>query len=263
MDEFLLLEKNMLYQDQHFGISEYFCKEANRNFSFPMHIHHSFEFIMILDGSMTVTIGYSSYELTKGEGVLIFPEQLHSLESTESEHLLIIFSADIISAFYSKHSSELPECSKIKLPPYLASQIKEIDEHSSIIKMKGTLYSLCALLDENTVYIKRKKLENGLLHTIFNFVENNFEKGCTLDDLSNAIGYNRSYLSRYFSESTNMSFGTYVNRYKISRVCYLLKNSNKTILECAYDCGYRSLRSFNRNFKLYVGVSPKDYRIAK
>ena len=252
----------MFYQNQHFGISEYFFKEQGKNFSFPMHIHHSFEFITILDGSMTVTIGSNRYELTKGEGVLIFPEQPHSLESTESEHLLVIFSPDIINAFYSKHASELPRRSQIKLPPYLLSQIAEIDEHSSIINMKGTLYSLCAFLDENTEYVKRKTLENGLLRTIFDFVENNFEKSCTLDDLSKKIGYNRSYLSRYFSESTHMPFGTYVNRYKISRACYLLKNSNKTVLECAYSCGYTSLRSFNRNFALYVGVSPTKYRMS-
>jgi len=252
----------MFYQDRHFGISEHFCKERGRNFSFPMHVHHSFEFITILDGSMTVTIGVNNYELTKEEGVLVFPEQPHSLESTESEHLLVIFSPDIINAFYSKHTSELPKCSKIKLPPYLLSQIVEIDEHSSIIKMKGALYSLCTLLDENTEYLKRKTLENGLLRAIFDFVENNFEKSCTLDDLSNALGYNRSYLSRYFSESTHMSFVSYVNRYKISRVCYLLKNSNKTVLECAYSCGYTSLRSFNRNFMLYVGISPTKYRMS-
>ncbi len=253
----------MFYQYQHFGISEYFHRESGKDFSFPMHIHHSFEFITILEGCMTVSVGNDRYELKKGEGVLIFPEQLHSLESTDSEHLLFIFSPDIISAFYSKHSSELPICSKIKLPPYLLSQIAEVDEYSSVIKMKGTLYSLCALLDENTEYVKRKTLENGLLREIFDFVENNFEKCCTLDDLSKEIGYNRSYLSRYFSESTNMPFVSYVNRYKISRVCYLLKNSNKTVLECAFSCGYTSLRSFNRNFKLYVGVSPKDYRASK
>ena len=250
----------MLYQNQHFGISEYFHKESGRDFSFPMHMHRSFEFIVILSGNMTVNIGQDTYKLEKGEGVFIFPEQLHSLISTESEHSLVIFSPDIISTFFSKHSSELPRNAKIKVPPYLATQISELDGHSPIIKSKGILYMLCALLDENTEYVKRKALENGLLRAIFDFIDNNFNKSCTLEDLSIAIGYNSSYLSRYFKEFTNMTFVSCVNRYRISRACYMLKNSDKTVLECAYECGYKSLRSFNRNFMLYVGVTPTDYR---
>lgn len=250
----------MFYENKHFGISEYFCKESGRNFSFPMHLHHSFEFIAILKGTMTVNVGRARYEVSAGEGVFIFPEQLHSLESEESEHLLVIFSPDIISAFYSKHSTELPRCGKISLPPYLASQIAELERTSSSVKKKGVLYSLCAILDESTDYVKRKTVENGLLRSIFDFVENNYSKKCSLEDISTALGYNSSYLSRYFSEATDMSFISLVNRYRISRACYLLSNSTKSIIECAYECGYTSLRSFNRNFKLYIGVSPKEYR---
>lgn len=250
----------MFYQHQHFGISEYFRKESGKNFSFPMHMHHSFEFIAILGGSMTVCVGGREYGLGAGEGILIFPEQLHSLKSTESEHFLVIFSPDTVSAFYSRRSSQLPRCPKISLPSYLVSQLSELDVHSSVIKTKGALYSLCAILDESTEYAKRSAVENGLLRSIFDFVENNFRSSCSLDDLGNAVGYNPSYLSRYFSEATSMSFVSYVNRYRISHACYLLKNSDRTILECAYDCGYKTLRSFNRNFKLYIGISPNEYR---
>ena len=45
----------MFYQDQHFGVSEYFCRETGENFSFPAHIHRSFECITVLKGEMTVT----------------------------------------------------------------------------------------------------------------------------------------------------------------------------------------------------------------
>ena len=60
-----------------------------------------------------------------------------------------------------------------------------------------------------------------------------------------------------------LTFVSYVNQYRISRACYILKNCGKTVVECAYDSGYTSLRRFNRNFKLYVGVSPRNFRSAK
>ncbi|MBE6592578.1 MAG: helix-turn-helix domain-containing protein [Ruminococcaceae bacterium] len=250
----------MFYQSQHFGVSEYFCKETGKDFSFPMHMHHSFELITVLDGEMTVNIGEQKYLLCRGEAVLIFPEQIHSLSSQKSEHLLVIFSPDIVSAYYSRHSGEYPESNRISLSEYIYSQIVSLEDELSTVKLKAIFYSVCSEFDEGAAYVKRKNAEKGLLREMFEFVENNFDKSCTLEELGTAIGYNSSYLSRYFSESTKMSFVAFVNRYRVSRACHILKNSDKSVMECAYECGYMSLRSFNRNFKLYAGRSPKEYR---
>lgn len=250
----------MLYQDNHFGISEYFCKETGENFSFPMHMHHSFEFITVIEGNMAVSIGNCRYELRKGEGVLVFPEQIHSLESTHSKHLLVIFSPDTVSTYYSAHSNEIPKNSKISIPSYLMSQLETLDDTSSVIKRKAILYSLCAILDEDSEYTKKRNDEYGLLYSIFDHVEKNYANECSLNSMSISLGYNRSYISRYFREITTMSFISFLNRYKVSKACYALRNTNKSILECAYECGYSSLRNFNRNFKSIIGLTPKEYR---
>jgi len=46
----------------------------------------------------------------------------------------------------------------------------------------------------------------------------------------------------------------------LSHACYLLKNTAQSVLQCALDSGYTSLRSFNRNFKAQFGISPSQYR---
>ena len=53
----------MLYQYSHFGTAEYFRKEYGENFSFPVHLHNSFEIITVLSGEMTVTVDDSDYTL--------------------------------------------------------------------------------------------------------------------------------------------------------------------------------------------------------
>ena len=250
----------MFYQNQHFGISEYFCKETGENFSFPSHMHHSFEFIVVFEGKMSVTVAETDYELSSGEGVLIFPEQIHSLKSENSKHSLVIFSSDIVNAYSRKYSSKLPVENKINIPDCLISQILDINEASSLIKKKAILYGICSLFDENAEYVEKCVGEQGLLHDIFDFVENNYDKEYNLNALGHTLGYNGAYLSRYFKEATGICYTSYVNRYKINKACYLLKNTNKTIIECACDCGYASLRNFNRNFKSIIGQSPKEYR---
>ena len=250
----------MFFESEHsLSENEFKLWKCNR-ISFPIHIHRSFEYFKQINGSTEIWIDDRKYILKSGESVLVFPEQLHSLSSEKSEHFLVIFSPDIVSAYYSGHSGEYPQSNRLSLPHHLLSQITTLKKDSSSIMLKAIFYSVCAEFDENATYVKGKTAKKGLLKQIFDFVENNFEKSCTLEDLSAAIGHNSAYLSRYFSESTNMTFLSLVNRYRISRACYILKNSNRSVTECAYECGYKSLRSFNRNFISYIGMSPRDYR---
>lgn len=250
----------MFYQGQHFGVSEYFCREQGENFSFPTHLHHSFELITALEGELTVKVAQATYELRPGEGVLIFPEQIHSLTSTKSRHLLFIFSSDLVSTYASRHAAEIPCSNRISVPPYALEQLLELNERSSVMRIKAMLYLVCAMLDEQTGYVRRRSEEQGLLRRIFDYVESNYRGACDLTSVSNAVGYHRAYLSRYFGEATSMTFVSYVNRYRVSKACHLLKNTDRSVLDCALECGYRSLRSFNRNFKTVIGLTPKEYR---
>ena len=103
--------------------------------------------------------------------------------------------------------------------------------------------------------------ENGdIMQRIFAFVEENYLKSCTLADLASALGYNHSYISRLFMRMTGMHYNSYVNMRRLSSASYLLRNSDISVLECSIESGYRSLRSFNRNFKEFFGISPAEYR---
>ncbi len=250
----------MFYQFQHFGLSEYFCKEYGENFSFPSHLHQSFEFITVLSGEMNITVDRKLYVLTKGESLLIFPHQIHSLSSKKSKHMLCIFSSEIVMAYFSKMTKKTPESNKFTPNKYIIDSINELSKDSTKIKKKGILYSLCAEFDENAKYIEKNNEYKNLLYKIFEFVESNFDQNCSLKFLSKKTGFSYPYLSRYFKNNVGISFNSYVNQYRINNACYILNNSNCSILQCALDSGYTSLRSFNRNFKSIIGITPNEYR---
>ncbi len=250
----------MLYQYQHFGLSEYFCKEYGENFSFPAHLHQSFEFITLLSGEMDITVENKLYTIKQGEALLIFPHQLHALSSNESEHMLCIFSPEIVKAYFSKTAKKLPIQSLFMPSKNLIDAINTLSETDSVIKKKGILYSLCAEFDETAAYTDKQTVDKNLLSLVFTFVENNFNKDCSLENLSKETGFSYAYLSRYFKNTVGISFNTYVNQYRINNACYLLNNTDYSILQCALDSGYTSLRSFNRNFKNITGMTPQEYR---
>lgn len=60
------------------------------------------------------------------------------------------------------------------------------------------------------------------------FIENNYNKNCTLANLAKYTGYDYAYLSRYFRKAVGISYNDYVNQYRISKACYLLQNSEMT-----------------------------------
>lgn len=250
----------MFYEFNHFGISGYFHKEYGENFSYPMHLHHSFEFITVTSGEMDVTVDNTTYHLGKKRSVLIFPNQLHSLASTESRHMLCIFSPELVKAYSSKTAGNRPVKSLFEPDEYILSSLDNICENSSDIEKKGILYSLCAVFDKTAEYASFDTDRENLLYKIFDFVEHNYSGECSLYSLAGKTGYSYSYISRYFKRVAGISFNDYVNRYRISKACYMLTNSDCTVLKCAMDSGFGSLRSFNRNFMEYVSVSPARYR---
>jgi AraC-like DNA-binding protein len=250
----------MFYEFQHIGSSDYFLKEYGEDFSFPPHMHLCFELITVLEGEMRVTVDGGETVLHRGEALLIFPNQLHSLESEKSRHMLCIFSPDLVRAYSSKTEKSLPKSNFFIPDSYLLETLDKTTENAKTIAKKGLLYSLCSSFDENATYQPRKSGQKGLLSEIFAFVEENFAAQCTLEELSAQIGYDYAYLSRSFKKAAGISYVSYLNIYRLNKACYLLDNTDKSILQCAFEVGYSSLRTFNRNFKNHFGISPAEYR---
>ena len=250
----------MFYEFKHIGSSDYFVKEYGDNFSFPPHMHLCFELIVALDGEMRVTVDGKENVLHSGDALLIFPNQLHSLSSDKSRHLLCIFSPDLVRAYSSKTEKVVPESNFFSPDDYLIDTLDKMPEDANLIAKKGLLYSVCAAFDGAVSYEPRRSGQKGLLSQIFAFVEQNFVSECTLEELSAQLGYDYAYLSRSFKKSTGISYVSYLNIYRLNKACYLLDNTDKSILQCALEVGYSSLRTFNRNFKNHFGFSPAEYR---
>ena len=251
----------MFYQFSHHGSGDYFVKEYRENFSFPLHLHLCFEFITVLSGEIKITVDTKEYILHEGEALLIFPNQIHSLQSENSRHMLCIFSPVLVQAYSAKTEKNIPESNFFIPDKYLIDALDRLPEKSKSFCKKGVLYSICAQFDSGAKYISKDTVRGDLLSRIFAFVEESYDKNCSLGELSRSIGYDYAYLSRYFKKSTGISFIEYLNQYKLNNACSLLENSDLPVLECALSSGYTSLRSFNRNFKNRYSITPQEYRL--
>lgn len=251
----------MFYEAKNSHRGEQLKIETGRNFNFPSHLHSSFEMITVLDGEMAVTIDKKQYILTAGRAVLVFPNQVHSLQTSRtSRHLLCIFSTQLVRAYSSVHVSRIPVDHTFLLAPFYVQQLQQLKEEANTLQAKGCLYGICAAFDKGREYADRKDAGEDLLGRIFRFVEEHYMGACSLQDLAENTSYHKVYLSRYFKQCTGLGFTDHVNRYRINEAAYMLKNTDEKMLQIAYSCGFDSLRSFNRNFRTIMGITPNQYR---
>lgn len=251
----------MFYQAMHSLNADGIKFEVGIDFSFPAHLHDDFELITVTEGEMDVTVDRCVYRLSSGESVLVFPNQVHSLDSrTHSRHFLCIFSPKLVRAYSLLHQAEVPESNCYRGDALYIHRLTDASESAPFFVLKGLLYAVCGEFDKTAAYVERSKDTDSLLLRIFDFVSHNFDKDCSLGALSRETFCHYVYLSRHFRACTGIAYTDYVNRYRIAEACYLLRNSEKSILETAYACGFGSLRSFNRNFKAILGMTPHEYK---
>lgn len=259
---------NMVFYEIKHGIgSNHFLYERHTNHSFPLHMHRCYEMVFMLDGEMNMQVDNTKYSLKAGDLILVKPHRIHSYETEAGKNgtcLLCVFSDDLIAAISGP-------ISKYKLGSILLHDIptlyRDIFIHmqgkSDIASIKGFLYALCSLFYLEIDYTEEDTFSGSsqLLGDIFIYIENNIGNSCNLHDLAKEIRYNESYLSRMFLKSVGISYTDYVRNVKMDHACYLLRNTNNSILSIASSCGYMTHSSFNRSFKQLIGMTPQEYRI--
>lgn len=87
--------------------------------------------------------------------------------------------------------------------------------------------------------------------------------GLKLSDIASAVGSNRTYVSNYFNRDASGNFYEYVNTFRVSFACGLLKDAGIPIQEVALRSGFSSPSAFSRVFSKHKGCSPSAYRSKK
>ena len=131
-----------------------------------------------------------------------------------------------------------------------------------------TLEKYLALLEEDhsqesTANSQSPTANDPMLERVMTFIEENISNGdIGVGDMASAAATSRSGLQRKLKQAMGITPQDLLREARIKRACQLLRNSNKTVAEVAYACGFTDPKYFSRCFKQSTGQSPTEWKNA-
>lgn len=143
-----------------------------------------------------------------------------------------------------------------------------------------TYLSNSELLSEEVIQVKIRELlsllietdQSGKIRAMFgqlfvasdyklqNVVQKNIFENLGVDELAFLAGLSTSSFKRKFRAMYGTSPNKYITSKRLERAQLLLKTSELSISEIAYDCGYSDVGYFSKVFKNYYNTLPSDLR---
>lgn len=141
-------------------------------------------------------------------------------------------------------------------------------EYPDTTLLNTLLYPLSSMLEQ--LYQKECLLYGGtpeqaqdadyLLNQILLFIEKNFHRQITMNDICTAFHCSRSYVGHTFKASTGCNFREYINLLRMEEAKKLLANTSFSITEISLKAGYSNPNYFSLLFHRMNGMPPLEYR---
>ena len=112
--------------------------------------------------------------------------------------------------------------------------------------------------ESKSIVLPDPKTEIGT--TICRFIEDNYRKKTTSEDITHNIPLSFRQLSRIFKADIGLNIFEYQRIFRMFRASIDLDTTDHKIISIAYDCGYESISSFFADFKKVFGISPSEFR---
>lgn len=115
------------------------------------------------------------------------------------------------------------------------------------------------LMQKYDLGFEEKNIPDYILQ-IKNYLEDNFKKKIGLQDLEHMCSLNKFQLSKKFTHFIGIPPIEYLINFRINIAKSLLRYTNKSVKEIAYEVGIEDTPYFNRLFKRKTEMTPLEYR---
>lgn len=253
-----------------------------------LHWHEEAEIAVIREGTAYYQIDQEIITVKEGDLIFIAPNTLHSIFSKAGKTMIsdsLVFHLDLIG------QSLLDQCAlsylqpiydgTLKCPPCIREGHLVYDELFSCmdicmnsicqevpfyeLKLREQLNRCLFLLYSSHSFKSTTNSKNTLLQTeklksALLYIHENYKEPISISYLAKLCNFSNSHYMSFFKSVVGISCIEYIIQLRLKVAVDLLKTTDDSIAEIAYECGFNNLSNFNRKFKSYYNTTPRKYK---
>ena len=249
-------------------------------YNYYNHWHNEVEIIYVLEGEAEITINFLSRNMKKGDIIFINKGDHHNVIDKKilCNWVTFVFDLNLLSSLIEDsvyHYDIYPlidgrniikDIVDSKLYVNILEEIYHVFLKKDAfyqLKLKGLLFELVYNLYKNNDIIKSKNREDNSLNklkTAIEYINNHYHENIIVKDIASSCYLNEFYFMKFFKKYMNMTVNEYLNNYRLRRAYKLIKNTDLSITEIAFQTGYNNSSYFIVQFKKMYNITPKELR---
>ena len=258
-----------------------------KQFDFPLHTHNEIELNLVINGKGSQRIiGNHIGTIDDIELVMVGSDVTHGwftdqCKSEDIHEVTIQFHADLFDEKFLKRN-QMANIRKMfedakrgilfsrEITEKVAPRIEALYDNDnggfhSVLDLLAIIYDLSMaedikLLSDPTFDQKQMRSNSRRIESVFEYMNKNFNKQITLSEVAQIANMSEVSFSRFIKKHTGFNFVETLNEIRLGHVSRMLIDTNLTISEVAFCCGFNNMANFNRIFKRKKGVTPNKFR---
>ena len=103
-------------------------------------------------------------------------------------------------------------------------------------------------------------LRDFYIQEAVNYIQQNYHRDITVEEIADVCKLNRSYFSKLFREAVGCAPQEFIIRLRLTKAAEQMRMTNETIGDIARQCGYPNQLHFSQAFKKRYGLPPREWR---
>lgn len=235
---------------------DYYAEGSNQDF---------YEFRYILDGEGYLKYNGRSYLLKKGEGCLIDCRQKYYYQtgSFNWSSTCLRFNgapaSPLVRAYLQSGNVKFTDAMFSNFEPLQAHILQCTQKVSSYMEYEVSC-TFYMLLTNLLIAHSKTRSTSEVIEKIVSYIQANYMKNLTADELSHHFGLSRTHMTRCFKEYTGFAPHEYITQLRIYNAKFLLRATDLSIEDISRRTGFTDSVYFIQVFKKIEGITPSKFR---
>ena len=267
---------NMVNYDKNIPATIMFLNLSSDTHKTELQWHREPELVYVIEGNAESCCNGNKVVIEQGDFILFNSEDVHLVRPADKSGcklLCVNFSFEYIRIFCKSIDSVMFDLTQ---NPGARSEITEVleqiahtdpqDDYSSLIlishinKIYYTLLTKCMCFRRTAGMLTASRRDFSYAKTAIAYINENFRREISLDEISGVVNLSPSYFSKYFKNVTQVSFSEYLANLRLENAVQDMLTKNASVSDAAMENGFANVKSFITQCKKVYHCTPAQYK---